>query len=96
MMYQEQSNHDNSHPKRFYLAELPFENTRRLRGKVSVTVQPKYTPLCGVQLGRNPYTPCSIKADYHDQTIDFDSKYLKLKAVPYDAVWVLADVKYKF
>jgi len=96
MTYQEQSNHDDTHPKRFYLAELPFDNARRLRGKVSVTVQPKYAPLCGVQLGWNPYTPCSIKTDYHDKLVNFDSKYLKLQAVPFDAVWIVPEVNYKF
>lgn len=81
-------------PKRFYVAEFPFENVQLLRQKVSFTVQPTTLPLCGVKLGWGvSYKPCSVKVNYDGMTIDIDSEVLKVKGVPYSAIWIIESLK---
>ena len=85
-------------PKRFYVAEFPFENVKLLRQKVSFTVQPQTVPICGMQLGWGKvYKPCSVKVNYDEKskkkTIDINSDPLKVKGVPYEAIWIVEDLK---
>ena len=83
-----------ANPKRFYVAEFPFENVQLLRQKVSFTVQPQTVPICGMKLGwGSVYKPCSVKVDYDGMTVDIDSTPLKVKGVPYNAIWIIESLK---
>ena len=82
-------------PKRFYVAEFPFENVQSLRQKVSFTVQPTGLPLCGVTLGWGVKNkPCSIKVNYDGLTVDINSDVLKMKGIPYNAIWITESFKF--
>lgn len=81
-------------PKRFYVAEFPFENVQLMRQKVSFTVQPQTLPICGVKLGWGvAYKPCSIKVNYDGMTVDINSDPLKVKGIPYNAIWIIESLK---
>ena len=84
-------------PKRFYVAEFPFENVKLLRQSF-ITVQPQTLPICGMKLGwGSVYKPCSVKVNYDEKskkkTIDIDSDTLKAKGVPFEAIWIVEDLK---